>query len=88
MMLLEAVGQQTLTLASDIPENTSVLPDWFPTFRAGDPDDLARNARELLAVEPQVTRALTAEAAAWVAERFDWDRIADQYLQVYESVVT
>jgi len=87
MMLLEAVGQGTLTLASDIPENTAVLPEWFPTFRAGDPDDLARRAQELLAVEPEVRRSLTAEAAAWVAERFDWDRIADQYLEVYESTL-
>ena len=88
MMLLEAVGQRTLTLAGDIPENTTILPDWFPTFRAGDAGDLARKAKWLLEVEPDVAGELAAEAAEWVAERFDWDRIADQYMEVYESVLS
>lgn len=86
MMLLEAVGQRTLTLAGDIPENTTILPDWFPTFRAGDAGDLARKAKRLLELEPDVAGALTAEAAQWVGQRFDWNRIADQYMEVYERI--
>ena len=48
MMLLEALDQEASVLASDIPENTTVLPEGFPTFRAGDADDLARGLRALL----------------------------------------
>ena len=54
MMLLEAVSLGAPTIASDIPENTTLLPEWFPTFRVGDAADLARAASDYLALEPEV----------------------------------
>ncbi len=49
MMLLEAVCQRAPVVASDIPENTSILPPGFATFRAGDAAALAQALREALA---------------------------------------
>jgi starch synthase len=87
MMLLEAVSLGAPTIASDIPENTTLLPEWFPTFRVGDAADLARAARDYLALEPKVVAELTREAADWVKERFDWDVIAAQYEQIYRDAI-
>jgi glycosyltransferase involved in cell wall biosynthesis len=87
MMLLEAVSLGAPTIASDIPENTTMLPEWFPTFRVGDAADLARAARDYLALEQEVVAKLTCEAADWVKERFDWDVIAAQYEQVYRDAI-
>jgi glycosyltransferase involved in cell wall biosynthesis len=82
MMLLEALCQEAPTLASDIPENTSILPPGFPTFRADDAGDLAVRLAALLAVGREEAAAAAA-AAAWVRGRFAWDAIAPEYERVY-----
>ncbi len=87
MMLLEALAAGTPAVVSDIPENLDVLPDGVATFKAGDAADLARALREALAVDPAEARARAAEAARVVRAEHDWDRIAEQYMAVYESVV-
>ena len=51
MMLLEAVCQRAPVVASDIPENTSILPPGFATFRAGDAAALAQALREALCMD-------------------------------------
>ena len=50
MTLLETLAVGTLAVASDIPENTSVLPGWYPLFRAGDATRSAAAARAGLGV--------------------------------------
>ena len=87
MMLLEAVSLGAPTIASDIPENTTLLPEWFPTFRAGDAADLARAARDYLSFEPELMTELTRGAADWVKERFDWNTIAARYEQIYRDAI-
>ena len=64
---------------STTPQATRRGCAWFPTFRAGAADDLARVLRQHLALEPQVSAELAREAARWVRTRFDWDLIAEQY---------
>ena len=64
MMLLESLCQETPTLASDIPENTSILPSGFPVFRAGSVDALAAGLTELLAADPDARRRDAAAARA------------------------
>jgi glycosyltransferase involved in cell wall biosynthesis len=87
MMLLEALDQGAPVLASDIPENTSVLPGDVPTFRAGDEADLARAVSALLAAPADVQDAARQAARAWVHERFRWDAIAAAYEREYRAAV-
>jgi len=83
MMLLEAVSTRARVIASDIPENLAVLPVGFPVFRAGDDRDLTRAIGEALAEPEAESRIRRAEYADEMARSFDWDRIADQYLDAY-----
>jgi len=87
MMLLEALSVGAPTLASDIPENTSVLPPDWPVFRAGDSEDLARGLRELLERPAEELQDLSTRGREWVSSRFDWDDIAAAYERVYEEAV-
>jgi glycosyltransferase involved in cell wall biosynthesis len=85
MMLLEAISTGARVVASDIEENTAVLPQGFPVFKAGDEKDLARVALESLA-EPEAVSAPRRESFAREMSRtFDWDRIAEQYLALYRG---
>jgi glycosyltransferase involved in cell wall biosynthesis len=83
MMLLEAVSTGARVLASDIAENTSVLPKGFPTFRTGDEADLTRRMLEALAWPRAESAARYALYAEEMARTYDWDRIAEQYMEVY-----
>lgn len=83
--LLEALSYGLPVLASDIPANMEVgLPDehYFPL---GDVSKLAVRLREFAA------RPLTSEEKdarrRWVADRFDWRRIAEQTMNVYRFVL-
>ena len=72
-------------MASDIPENTSILPSGFPVFRAGDVDALAAGLTELLAADPEARRHESAAARYWMAARYGWDEIARSYEAVHRE---
>lgn len=54
-------------------------------FRAGDPDDLARRLRELLA-DPAGLEAMGARGLSWVSKHRTWDVNAGMYLELYRSL--
>ena len=87
MILLEALCQEAPMLASDIPENTSILPPGFAVFRVGDAGALAAELEGLLACGPEERRHEAAAARLWVAERYGWDEIARRYEAVYREAV-
>jgi len=87
MMLLEALQVGAPVLASDIPENTSVLPPGWPVFRAGDAGDLAGRLHLALAMPEAEKEALTCRGREWVTGLYDWDRIAEAYERVYQEAV-
>jgi glycosyltransferase involved in cell wall biosynthesis len=87
MMLLEALCQDAPTLASDIPENTSILPPGFAVFRTGDADALAAGLRGLLAADPQALRRGAATAREWVSARYGWQEIVRSYDAVYREAI-
>jgi len=87
MMLLEALQVGAPVLASDIPENTSVLPPSWPVFRAGDAGDLAGRLHLALAMPEEEKRDLVRRGQQWVTGQYDWDRIAEEYEGVYEEAV-
>lgn len=85
MMLLEAVSVGGRVLASDIPENTRILPEGFPVFRAGDEGDLARAMTAVLGESEGDARSRYDSYAHSVRRSYDWDDIADQYMDVYRG---
>jgi glycosyltransferase involved in cell wall biosynthesis len=85
MMLLEAVSVGARVLASDIPENTRILPDGFPVFRTGDEADLARALGACFAESEGEARLRCDGFAATVRQTYDWDVIAEQYLAAYRG---
>ena len=87
MMLLEALCQEAPTLASDIPENTSILPPGFPVFRTAQSDSLAAGLQELLAADAEELRREAAAARGWAASRYGWDEITRRYEGVYREAV-
>jgi glycosyltransferase involved in cell wall biosynthesis len=87
MMLLEVMQLGTPVLASDIVENTQMLPDSAWTFAAGEPDDLARAYRELKAEPEEAVRARCEERAEIVVERYSWESIARAYETAYADAM-
>jgi phosphatidylinositol alpha-mannosyltransferase len=86
IVLIEAMAAGTPVLASDLPAFRRVLQDGrsgvlFPT---GDAPMLAKSAVDVLSDAPR--RAELAAAGLIRAQAFDWERIVDDVLAVYDSV--
>jgi glycosyltransferase involved in cell wall biosynthesis len=77
-----------MVLASDIVENTEVLPDAAWTFRAGDASDLVRAYREFKAETREAVEARCAGRVGLVRERYSWDGIADAYDAAYREALS
>ncbi len=85
--LLEAMSYGCCPLVSDIPENAEVVAAGRGfTFRAGDVGDLAATIQRLLA-SPAEVAAAAEKARVHVRAEHDWERIADETLAVYRSVL-
>lgn len=87
MMLLETLAVGTLAVASDIPENTSVLPEWYPLFRSGDSASLRERLEQVWGLEQPVRRSLAQEARRWIEARFRWEDIAAEYERLYRDAI-
>ena len=86
IILLEAMAAGTPVLASDIDAFTKVLAAGPAAHvRDGNVDDLAYRVVELLG-DPDELASLRLAAADTVA-RYDWARVAQQVLAVYETVI-
>lgn len=82
--LLEAMSYGLPVLVSDIPANKEVglPPDKY--FRCGDVPHLTQKMIALLARDSSEEERQ--EMRKQVAERYNWDRIAEQTIKVYEKV--
>ena len=87
MILLEALAVGTVGIASDIPENASILPEGYPTFTAGDSAALCRQFEGVLEWDDAQREAFIERSREWVRTRYDWSGIATQYEQVYRDAV-
>jgi glycosyltransferase involved in cell wall biosynthesis len=87
MMLLEALAVGVVGLASDIAENTSILPSHYPVFRAGDARDLARMLCWLTGVDDDERERFKHEGREWVGARYRWDGIVREYERLYADVL-
>ncbi|MFP3942084.1 MAG: DUF1972 domain-containing protein [Thermoanaerobaculia bacterium] len=76
--LVEAMGYGNCALVNDTPENREVAGPSAWYFRAPEPESLAAlfdRVRE----RPGEARELGCSAAARAAERYTWDRVAEEY---------
>ncbi|MCR5502102.1 MAG: glycosyltransferase family 4 protein [Lachnospiraceae bacterium] len=84
--LLEAMSYGNCCIVSDIPENTEVVEDHAVTFRKGDPEDL-REKLEYLITHPEEAAKYRENAAEFILSKHNWDRVAEETLRVYRSVM-
>lgn len=87
MMLLEVMSLGTPVIASDIVENTEVLPDGAWTFAAGDAHDLARAYRDFKSEPSRDVSDRSRARAAAVRDEYSWDLIAQGYEELYRTVI-
>lgn len=86
IVLVEAMAAQAAVVASDLPAFGRVLQDGRcgRLFPKGDADALATALVQVL-TDPAERRELVAASDARVRE-FDWDRVVDEVIAVYDSV--
>ncbi len=82
--LLEALSYGNCCLLSDIPENVEPAGDHALYFHKGDVDDLNRQLNFLLQ-DPEKVARYRAGAADYVCQRYDWDKIVTQMLDLYSG---
>jgi glycosyltransferase involved in cell wall biosynthesis len=83
--LVEAMGYGNCSVVNDTPENREVAGEAGLYFRAAEPASLARKL-EQLRQDPAAARALGAEAAARAARLYSWERVADQYAELFRQL--
>ncbi len=83
--LLEAMSYGLSVLVSDIQPNLEVQINYRRYFRVGDTTNLAEKMEELLAEE--YTELMREATIAFVREKYDWNEIADQTIEIYEQTV-
>ena len=86
IVLIEAMAAGTAVLASDLPAFRRVLQDGAcgALFETGDPQDLAREAARLLG--DASLRDRYAQAGSARVQDFDWERVVEDVIAVYDSV--
>lgn len=86
MMLLEAIGCETLVVCSDIDENMAVVGSDYPLrFRTRDPVELRRTLERALGLD-SVERREIVTSLRGVRDSFDWIRIAGRYARLYSQL--
>jgi phosphatidylinositol alpha-mannosyltransferase len=86
IVLIEAMAARTAVLASDLPAFRRVLQDGAcgALFETGNSRALAREAARVL--NDASSRGAYAEAGWTRVQDFDWDRVVDDVIAVYDSV--
>lgn len=82
--LLEAMSYGNCCLVSDIPENTEVVNDKAVWHRKSSEQDIYDKLQMLLDSPDEVARYKD-EAAPYILERYSWDRVVDQMLEIYSG---
>jgi len=84
--LVEAMGFGNCILAHDVSENREVLGEAGLFFDAGRPQTLTGLLEQIVG-SPALVRACRARAEARALEAYSWDRVTDQYEQLFEGLL-
>lgn len=82
MSLLEAMSYGNCCLTSDIPECAEVVEGHAATFHHGSVESLRKKLQELLENDDLVQR-YKANAADYIVDKYNWDDVTDQTLNLY-----
>lgn len=85
LSLLEAMSYGNCCVVSDIAENVEVVEDKAYCFKKGSADSLKCVLQHLLENE-ELVRAKKETASTYICEKYDWNRIVDRTLEIYESI--
>ena len=84
--LLEALSYGVPALVSDIPANLEVNLDQITHFKCGNIDELSSKLNGLLS-SPPLTPSASQELRNAVLQKYDWDRIADETILIYNRAL-
>lgn len=85
LSLLEAMSYGNCCVVSDIDECKSVVDGKAVTFRKSDVDDL-KEKFEMLLADPTLVQEYKDEVADYICEKYGWDRVVDETVEVYRRV--
>lgn len=85
IVLLEAMSYGLSCVVSDIPANREVGLSQDRYFKPGDAGAMAQKIREFMATP--MDEAGKARQRNLVSQRYDWDKIAQETLRVYQQVI-
>ena len=83
--LLEAMGRGAAIVANDVPEHREVLGDAGVYYARNDPSALADRLAEL-AGDAELRARLGSTAAERAARLFSWDRVTDEYEELFKGM--
>ena len=84
LSLLEAMSYGNCCVVSDIPECTEVVGAHALRFSRGNIDAL-RNLLQSLCDDPSTVSRYKSGARAYICEKYDWDRVVEQTLALYQE---
>lgn len=84
--LVEALGYGNCILANDTPEHREAAGDAALYFRVEEPPSLAA-AVERVVADPVLAADLRSAAAERAGRLYSWDRITDQYVELFERLM-
>ncbi len=86
MMLLEVASMKTPIIASDIPANTAIFTEnEVLFFENNNANDLAEKIQYALD-NPSDMKERADRAYEKLIEKYTWDKIAKQYIEIYEQI--
>ncbi len=80
----DAMSYGNCCVVSDIPECTEVVEDHAVIFEAGNTEKL-KEKLEMLLEHPELTEEYKESSADFVCEKYNWDRVVDQTLELYRG---
>jgi glycosyltransferase involved in cell wall biosynthesis len=83
-VILEASYLGAPVICSDIPQNQYGLQENGVYFKNGDTDDLHRVLQQAL-TDPESLKATGRAAQKSISERFSWDSVTDQHIDIFRS---
>lgn len=85
MVLLEAAHLGLPIVCTDIPENRQILGEDALYFEHGEVSQIEQHLRRVVAA-PEEVGQMAWSAQSRVLERFNWDGVVEQYVEVYRSM--